>query len=111
MVTKGYVFGQWWSMGGSVEHLSRFAGSYPPQHDTVVKGGDAFAPSSAAVQLGPRTYSKKKKNGVRARHGLQASCQRFGIAFEAGWGTWERLPCARFAYTSGWPKTQGYTPV
>ena len=75
----------------------------------VVKRGDPLAPSIAAAPLGPITYSKKP-NGVRARHGLRASCHRFGIAFEAGWGTWERLPCARFAYTPKWLKKRGIPP-
>ena len=76
----------------------------------VVKPGDPVAPFSAAVvPLGPRTYSKNK-NGVRARHVLRASSQRFEIAFEADWGTWERVPCARFVYTTKWPKNQGVYP-
>ena len=110
VVKMGYVFGQERGNGGQsggVCKFNRFAGSYPPP--LVVKRGNPLAPSSAAVLLGPRTYPKKT-NGVRPRRGLRASCQRFGIAFEAGWDTWERMPCARFVYTPKWSKHKGVHP-
>ena len=86
-VKKGYVCGQVGGNGGQsggVDEFSRFAGSYP--HRLWSKRGNPFAPSSAAVPLGPRMYSAKK-NGVRARHELRV-----------------------FADTPKWPKNQGYTP-
>ena len=67
---------------GVVDKFSSFRGVIPPP--LVVKRGDPFAPSSAPVPLGPRTYSKKQINVVRAGHGLRASCRGFGGAFEAG---------------------------
>ena len=81
------VFGQVGGNGGQsggVDEFSRFAGSYP--HRLWSKRGNPFAPSSAAVPLGPRMYSAKK-NGVRARHELRV-----------------------FADTPKWPKNQGLYP-
>ena len=81
-------------------HLVDLRGCTPPA--TCRQQGESFCPLQHRGPVRPKKVpgKKKKKNRVRARHGLQASCQRFGIAFDAGWGTWERLPCARFAYTS-----------
>ena len=55
---------------------------------------------------------KTKQKGGRARHGLRAPCQRVRIEFGAGWGTWERLPRAHFAYNPDWLENRGvYTPM
>ena len=105
-VKNGYAFGQVGGNGGQsggVDTFSRFAGSYPA---TCRPKRGSFCPLHRHGPVRLNNVLGKKKNGVRARHGLRASCQRFGIAFEAGWGTWERLPCARFAYTPKWPKNK-----
>ena len=60
-----------------------------------------------------RPRSVPEKRCVCARYGLRASRLRVGIAFEAGLGTWERLPGACFSYIlAKWPKNEGgiYTP-
>ena len=74
-----YVFGQVGGNGGQsggVDKFSRFCGVTPPP--LVVKKGDTFAPSSAAVPLGPTTYSKKGKT-VRV---LGMGCGRLASASE-----------------------------
>ncbi|CAN0477014.1 unnamed protein product [Laminaria digitata] len=53
---------------------------------------------------------KRKRNGARARHGLQAPCQRVRIDSEARWSTWERLPRACVAYTPFWLQKPGVCP-
>ena len=109
---RGYVFGQVGGNGcqpGAVDTFSRFLRGHTPA--TCCQKGGSFRPSSAAVPLGRRTYSIKKTLCV-----LGMGCGRLASAsefhFEAGWGTWERLPCARFAHTRKWPKKQGgYPPL
>ena len=53
---------------------------------------------------------KGKRKGARARHGLQAPCQRVRIDSEARWSTWERLPRACVAYTPFWLQKPGGIP-
>ena len=81
-----------------------------PQH--VVKKGNPFDPSRAAVPLAPTTCpEKEKKKRARARHGLRVPWQLVKIEFEAScFGTWERLPRACFTYTPVWPKNTGGIP-
>ena len=76
---------------------------------TCGQKGGSFRPLQRRGLVRPKNVLGNK-NGVRARHGLRASYQLFGIAFEAGWRTWKRLPCVRFAYTPKWPKNQGVYP-
>ena len=99
VVMQGYDFRQVRGNGGhaGVIHKivnSRVAGAYPPNMQS--KEGIILtprAPRSTAL------FALTKKNVVRARHGLRAPCQRVRIEFEAGWGTWEHVPRARFVYT------------
>ena len=111
MVKKGYVVGHVGANGGQsggVDKFSRFLRGCTTA-PCGQKGG-SFCPLQRRGPLSPRTYPEKK-NDVRARHGLRASCQRFRIAFDADWGTWERPPCARFAYIPEWLKSRRYTPL
>ena len=87
---KGYDFGlvgrtRTDGHAGVIHELSRVAG-HTPQH--VVKRGDLFDPSCAAVLFAPTTWPIAKTKVARARHGRRAPCQTVRIAFEAGWGTW-----------------------
>ena len=57
-----------------------FVGYIPPY--VLVKRGDQVAPSFVAAPFAPIPCPKKKKRkGVRARHGLRVSCQRVRIEF------------------------------
>ena len=82
MVKKGYLFGQGGGNGqsGKVDKCSRFAGLY--SRHLWSKGGIRLPPPAPRSRSAQERSRKKTKNGVRARHGLRASCQRFGIAFD-----------------------------
>ena len=73
----------------------------------MVKRRNSLNLSCAAVPLAPTTCPKKRKKGGYARHGLRARCQPVRNGFGAGWGAWERLPRAHFAYTPKWLKRLG----
>ena len=94
---KRYHFGQvgeTYGHRGVLQEFSEVAGAY--RSNLVSKEGIILtprAPRSTAL------FALTKKNVVRARHGLRAPCQRVRIEFEAGWGTWEHVPRARFVYT------------
>ena len=72
-------------------HIVELRGHTPPR---VIKRGDRTAPScTVAVPSAPTKCARKtKKGGVRALHGLWASCQRVRIEMEAGWGARGHLP-------------------
>lgn len=61
-----------------------------------------FPPTYASALLG----APKKKRGVRTRHGLPASRQLLGIAFETGLGMQDHPPRTYYDYTPGWQKHQ-----
>ena len=112
VVKKGYVVGQLGANGGQsggVDNFSRFLRGYTPA--PCGQKGESFCPLQRRGPAKPKNVPEKKTNDVDARHGLRASFQGFGIAFDAGWGTWERLPCARFAYTPKWLKNLGVYPL
>ena len=58
----------------------------------------------------PKNVPEKEKKRCASSAWAAGVLPGFGIAFDAGWGTWERLPCAHFAYTPKWLKKQGGTP-
>lgn len=79
---------------------------------TCGRKGGLFSPLLLRDPVGPNNVPEKRKRGcVRARHLLQASRQRVGIAFAAGVGTWERLPWACVAYAPKRPNKQGVYPA
>lgn len=83
------------------------AGSYPP---TCSRKGGSFCPLPRRCPVRPQNMLENNEKGVRARHGQLASCQRVGIAFDAGRGTREGLSWACFSYTPRWLKNQGVSP-
>ena len=97
VVTQGYYI-----------NLVRLWGNTPEifgqkeDFDRPLLCGGAVTPNNVPEQ--------KTKKGGRARHGLEAPCQRVRIEFGAGWGTWERLSQACFAYTLMRLKGRGVYP-
>ena len=82
---------------------SRDAEAYP-LNIHVVRGGGSLRPLLQPGAVSPSNVpEKKREEGVRARHGLWAPCQRVIVEPEEGWGTWERLPRAYLVYTPFWP--------
>ena len=104
---EGVCFGQVGGnvgQSGAVDRFSICGGSY--LRHLWSKGGIGSPPPALRGPVRP-----KNVHGVRARHGLRESYQRFGIEFEEGWGTWERLSCARFPYTLNWSTFCSYQLV
>ena len=100
---EGYDFSQ---VGGNNDHQRlphkyRDTGAYTPNMYSL-KGG-FLLPHLRSGAVRSNNVPEKKRWACCSACATGTSCLRVIIEFEAGWGTWERLPRTCFAYTPCWP--------
>ena len=116
VVITGYVLGQVRGNDGHQEvHIHVETRGHTPPPPTCSQKRGSVRPLLRRGAVSPNNVPEKKhKKGVRPRHGLRASCQRFITEFGAGRDTWERLPRACLAHAlylqSAITPTQGSKP-